>query len=107
MRCTRKGLEINYFINKIKMEEIKNETQMNPEDSTLAEMSLEIHTLRNKLMQANQIIERLSDERALARINFLFKVLKYSSYFPQEIVNKTASELTEVMFPVMEESTDE
>lgn len=84
-----------------------NETQMNPEDSKVAEMSLEIHTLRSKLMQANQIIERLSDERALARVNFLFKMLKYSSYFPQEIIDKTAVELAEVMFPVVEESTNE
>lgn len=84
-----------------------NETPMNPEDSKVAEMNLEIHTLRNKLMQANQIIERLSDERALARVNFLFKVLKYSSYFPQEIIEKTTLELSEVMFPVMEEPTNE
>jgi hypothetical protein len=89
------------------MEEIKNETQLNPEDSHLAEMSLEIHTLRNKLMQANQIIERLSDERVLARVNFLFKMLKYSTYFPQEIVDKTAAELAEIMFPVTEEPTNE
>ncbi len=89
------------------MEEIKNETPMNPEDSYLAEMNLEIHTLRNKLMQANQIIERLSDERALARVNFLFKILKYSSYFPQEIIEKTTLELSEVMFPVMEGPTNE
>lgn len=89
------------------MEEIKNETQMNPEDSHLAEMGLEIHTLRNKLMQANQIIERLSDDRALARVNFLFKVLKYSSYFTQEIINKTSAELAEVMFPTSEEPTNE
>lgn len=84
-----------------------NETPMNPEDSKVAEMNLEIHTLRNKLMQANQIIERLSDERALARVNFLFKVLKYSSYFPKEIIEKTTLELSEVMFPVMEEPTNE
>jgi hypothetical protein len=70
-------------------------------------MSLEIHTLRNKLMQANQIIERLSDERALARVNFLFKILKSSEYFPQDVVNKTTVELAEVMFPVVEESTNE
>lgn len=89
------------------MEEIKNETQMNPEDSQLAEMSLEIHTLRNKLMQANQIIERLSDERALARINFLFKILKYSSHFHQTFVIKSANEIVDVMFPVTEESTNE
>lgn len=89
------------------MEEIKNETQLNPEDSHLAEMNLEIHTLRNKLMQANQIIERLSDDRALARINFLFKILKYSSHFPQEIVNKATVELAEVMFPPVEEPTNE
>ena len=89
------------------MEEIKNETQMNPEDSHLAEMNLEIHTLRNKLMQANQIIERLSDERALARVNFLFKILKYSSYFSQEIIDKTTLELSEVMFPVVEEPSNE
>jgi hypothetical protein len=89
------------------MEEIKNETAMNPEDSKVAEMSLEIHTLRNKLMQANQIIERLSDERLLARVNFLFKVLKYSSHFPEEIVKRTSVELAEVMFPVTEEPTDE
>lgn len=76
------------------------ETQLNPEDSHLAELNLEIHTLRNKLMQANQIIERLSEERALARINFLFKILKYSSYFKQETVERTAAELAEVMFPV-------
>lgn len=89
------------------MEEIKNETQMNPKDSKVAEMSLEIHSLRNKLMQANQIIERLSDERVLARVNFLFKVLKYSSHFPEEIVKRTTVELAEVMFPVTEEPTDE
>jgi hypothetical protein len=89
------------------MEEIMNETPTNPEDSKVAEMNLEIHTLRSKLMQANQIIERLSDERALARVNFLFKVLKYSSYFPQEIIEKTTLELSEVMFPVMEEPTNE
>lgn len=89
------------------MEEIKNETQLNPEDSHLAEMSLEIHTLRNKLMQANQIIERLSDERALARVNFMFKMLKYGEYFPQEVIDKTVVELTEVMFPVVEEPTNE
>lgn len=84
-----------------------NETPMNPEDSKVAEMNLEIHTLRSKLMQANQIIERLSDERALARVNFLFKILKYSSYFPQEIIEKTTLELSEVMFPVVEEPTNE
>jgi hypothetical protein len=89
------------------MEEIMNETPMNPEDSKVAEMNFEIHTLRNKLMQANQIIERLSDERALARVNFLFKVLKYSSYFPQEIIEKTTLELSEVMFPEVEEPADE
>lgn len=89
------------------MEEIKNETQLNPEDSHLAEMSLEIHTLRNKLMQANQIIERLSDERALARVNFMFKILKYGEYFPHEVIDKTVVELTEVMFPVVEEPTNE
>lgn len=89
------------------MEETKNQTQMNPEDSHLAEMSLEIHTLRNKLMQANQIIERLSDDRALARVNFLFKVLKYNTHFPQEIVSRSANEIAEVMFPVTEEPTNE
>lgn len=83
-----------------------NETQLNPEDSHLAELNLEIHTLRNKLMQANQFIERLSDERALARINFLFKVLKYSSYFKQETVERTVAEIAEVMFPV-EDSNNE
>lgn len=89
------------------MEEIKNETQLNPEDSHLAEMNLEIHTLRNKLMQANQIIERLSDDRALARINFLFKILKYSSHFHETFVIKSANEIVDVMFPVTEEPTNE
>lgn len=89
------------------MEEIKNETQLNPEDSHLAEMNLEIHTLRNKLMQANQIIERLSDDRALARINFLFKILKYSSHFHETFVIKSANEIVDVMFPIVEEPTNE
>lgn len=84
-----------------------NETPMNPEDSKVAEMNLEIHTLRNRLMQANQIIERLSDERALARVNFMFKVLKYGEYFPQEVIDKTVVELTEVMFPVVEDPANE
>ena len=78
-----------------------------PNEPQVAELSLEIHNLRSKLMQANQIIERLSDDRALARINFLFKMLKYAEIFPQEVVNKAVEELTVVMFPVEEETTNE
>jgi hypothetical protein len=89
------------------MEEIINETKTALNEPQLAELNLEIHDLRRRLMQANQVIERLSDERALARINFLFKMLKYAEMFPQEVVKKTIEELTLVMFPVEEENANE
>ena len=71
-------------------------------DPQTVELNFEVNTLRQKLMQANQIIERLSDDRALARINFLFKLLKYNEMFSAETVNKAVEEITAVMFPVEE-----
>lgn len=76
-------------------------------DPQMMELNYEVQTLRNKLAQASQVIERLSDERALARINFLFKVLKYKDVFTTEIVTKTIEEISMVMFPNEEELENE
>lgn len=68
-------------------------------DPQMMELNFEVQTLRNKLAQASQIIERLSDERALARLNFLFKILENKDMFEKEQLTKASNEILEVMFP--------
>ena len=82
------------------MEENLTQGQVDPQ---MMELNFEVQTLRNKLAQASQIIEKLSDERALARINFLFKILKYKDNFAEEIVTKAVEEISMVMFATEEE----
>lgn len=88
------------------MEEmLENQGQVDPH---VMELNYEVQALRNKLAHASQVIERLSDERALARINFLFKVLKYRDMFSEETVAKTVEEITNVMFqPDITEGSNE
>lgn len=82
------------------MEENLTQGQMDPQ---IMELNFEVQSLKSKLTQASQIIEKLSDERAIARINFLFKILKYKDSFTEEIVKKTVEELSLVMFATEEE----
>lgn len=82
------------------MEENLTQGQMDPQ---IMELNFEVQSLKSKLTQASQIIEKLSDERAIARINFLFKILKYKDSFTEEVVKKTVEELSLVMFATEEE----
>lgn len=68
-------------------------------DPQIMELNFEVQTLKSKLAQASQIIERLSDERALARLNFLFKILENKDMFTEEPLTKASNEILEVMFP--------
>jgi hypothetical protein len=82
-------------------ETLRKEDHNDPQH--VMELNFEVQALRNKLAQATQIIEKLSDERAIARVNFLFKILKYKDMFSEETVKKTVDELELVMFATEED----
>jgi hypothetical protein len=84
------------------MEEILRKEDHNDPQHVM-ELNFEVQALRNKLAQATQIIEKLSDERAIARVNFLFKILKYKDMFSEETVKKTVDELELIMFATEED----
>lgn len=77
----------------------ENVTPQGQTDPQIMELNFEVQALRNKLTKASQIIDKLSDDRALARIGFLFKILKYKEVFSEDVVAKTIEEISMVMFP--------
>lgn len=56
----------------------------------------------NKLIAENNylkgVINELNDVRGIKRLEFLFKILKFSNFFSTDIISKTASEITEALF---------
>lgn len=65
------------------------------------------------LLQARALIEELSNNRGIQRLEFLFKVLDKKIEFNSEVVEKAVKEISEALYPTedpkmkLEENKDE
>lgn len=89
------------------MEEITNVKTPEEYQSEIMKLNYELNAAKSKLAQASQIINQLSDERGIARLNLLFKMLKYNSYFGSDTLAKVVDEINVAMFPSLEEDVNE
>lgn len=89
------------------MEEVTNVRTPEEYQSEIMKLNYELNAAKSKLAQASQIINQLSDERGIARLNLLFKMLKYNSYFGSDTTTKVVEEINMAMFPLLEDANTE
>lgn len=86
------------------MEE-KKETQVTDE---VMRLNYENNLLKNKLKEVSSVIEELSNQRGIQRLDFLFRIIENKSgKFTEDIIAKAVAEVSEAMFPEEKEADNE
>ena len=86
------------------MEE-KKETQVTDK---VMRLNYENNLLKNKLKEVNSVIEELSNQRGIQRLDFLFRIIENKSgRFSEDIIAKAVAEVSEAMFPEEKEADNE
>lgn len=78
------------------MEE-KKETKVTDD---VMRLNYENNLLKNKLKEVSSVIEELSNQRGIQRLDFLFRIIENKSgRFSEDIIAKAVAEVSEAMFP--------
>lgn len=86
------------------MEE-KKETKVTDE---VMRLNYENNLLKNKLKEVSSVIEELSNQRGIQRLDFLFRIIENKSgRFTEDIIAKAVAEVSEAMFPEEKETNNE
>ena len=86
------------------MEE-KKETKVTDE---VMRLNYENNLLKNKLKEVSSVIEELSNQRGIQRLDFLFRIIENKSgRFTEDIIAKAVAEVSEAIFPEEKESDNE
>ena len=86
------------------MEE-KKETQVTDE---VMRLNYENNLLKNKLKEVSSVIEELSNQRGIQRLDFLFRINENKTgRFSEDIITKAVAEISEVIFPEEKEADNE
>lgn len=86
------------------MEE-KKETKVTDE---VMRLNYENNLLKNKLKEVSSVIEELSNQRGIQRLDFLFRIIENKSgRFTEDIIAKAVAEVSEVIFPEEKETNNE
>lgn len=86
------------------MEE-KKETKVTDE---VMRLNYENNLLKNKLKEVSSVIEELSNQRGIQRLDFLFRIIENKSgRFTEDIIAKAVAEVSEAMFPEEKEDNNE
>lgn len=86
------------------MEE-KKETQVTDE---VMRLNYENNLLKNKLKEVSSVIEELSNQRGIQRLDFLFRIIENKSgRFTEDIIAKAVAEVSEAIFPEEKEADNE
>ena len=86
------------------MEE-KKETQVTDE---VMRLNYENNLLKNKLKEGSSVIEELSNQRGIQRLDFLFRIIENKTgRFSEDIITKAVAEISEAIFPEEKEADNE
>lgn len=86
------------------MEE-KKETKVTDE---VMRLNYENNLLKNKLKEVSSVIEELSNQRGIQRLDFLFRIIENKSgRFTEDIIAKAIAEVSEAIFPEEKETNNE
>ena len=86
------------------MEE-KKETKVTDE---VMRLNYENNLLKNKLKEVSSVIEELSNQRGIQRLDFLFRIIENKSgRFSEDIIAKAVAEVSEAMFQEEKEDNNE
>ena len=86
------------------MEE-KKETQVIDE---VMRLNYENNLLKNKLKEVSSVIEELSNQRGIQRLDFLFRIIENKTgRFSEDIITKAVEEISEAIFPEEKEADNE
>ena len=86
------------------MEE-KKETKVTDE---VMRLNYENNLLKNKLKEVSSVIEELSNQRGIQRLDFLFRIIENKSgRFTEDIIAKAVAEVSEAIFPEEKETNNE
>lgn len=86
------------------MEE-KKETKVTDE---VMRLNYENNLLKNKLKEVSSVIEELSNQRGIQRLDFLFRIIENKSgRFTEDIIAKAVAEISEAIFPEEKEADNE
>lgn len=86
------------------MEE-KKETKVTDE---VMRLNYENNLLKNKLKEVSSVIEELSNQRGIQRLDFLFRIIENKSgRFTEDIIAKAVAEVSEAVFPEEKEADNE
>ena len=86
------------------MEE-KKETQVTDE---VMRLNYENNLLKNKLKEVSSVIEELSNQRGIQRLDFLFRIIENKTgRFTEDIIAKAVAEISEAIFPEEKEADNE
>ena len=76
-------------------------------EEEVMKVNYENNMLKNKLKEAYVAIEELSNQRGIKRLEFLFKIIENNGgRFTEEIITKAVDEISEVMYPPVEDNKD-
>lgn len=86
------------------MEE-KKETKVTDE---VMRLNYENNLLKNKLKEVSSVIEELSNQRGIQRLDFLFRIIENKTgRFSEDIIAKAVAEVSEAIFPEEKEANNE
>ena len=86
------------------MEE-KKETKVTDE---VMKLNYENNLLKNKLKELSSVIEELSNQRGIQRLDFLFRIIENKTgRFTEDIIAKAIAEVSEAIFPEEKEADNE
>ena len=86
------------------MEEQKKATITEEE---VIKVNYENNMLKSKLKEAYAALEELSNQRGIKRLEFLFRIIEnIGGRFTEEVIAKAVAEVSEAMFPSVEEKKD-
>ena len=76
-------------------------------EDEVMKVNYENNMLKNKLKEAYAALEELSNQRGIKRLEFLFKISENNGgRFTEEIIEKAVDEISEVMYPSVEDNKD-
>ena len=76
-------------------------------EDEVMKVNYENNMLKSKLKEAYAALEELSNQRGIKRLEFLFKIIENNGgRFTEEIIKKAVDEISEVMYPPVEDNKD-
>ena len=83
----------------------KKETQVTDE---VMRLNYENNLLKNKLKEVSSVIEELSNQRGIQRLDFLFRIIENKTgRFSEDIIIKAVAEISEAIFPEEKDADNE